>query len=428
MPGPITGGRKDHDRSIRGPLWAARNWSADAGAGSIHDDGTAAKLGFRGGTVAGDVHMNQFPPVLHHLFGDVWFERGHLSLYFRNATVDLERVRVLAEPRAPGQDQVRVWMEREDGLLVCEGTAGVGDCSASALRSRDRRACDPAELRILNRLHAGMSLGHYEVHADPAKQFHRYDTGVISDAHPWYRSAANPWGEVLAAPCTFLEYLWAIPMQGMSPHVGEAVGLFGAIECSAEQGPLLLNRDYVIDSEVLCVGNSPKTEIVWYETTAKDRAGTLVARLLMQSRVLKASSPPTPGRPEAMAQQKKIGNADLILDILQQEGVEYLFGFPNNRLFNAAAARDVRPLIARTERVAINMADAYTRMHNGRRVGAVAVQDGPGVEASFPAVAQAYGDNTPILMLPGAHAPAMQDYSPSSSPRGLIATSPKPLP
>ena len=47
----------------RGPLWAARNWSADAGAGSIHDDATATELGFRGGTVAGDIHMNQFPPV-----------------------------------------------------------------------------------------------------------------------------------------------------------------------------------------------------------------------------------------------------------------------------------------------------------------------------------------------------------------------------
>ena len=49
---------------ISGPLWAARNWSADEGAGSIHDDATAERLGFRGGTVAGDIHMNQFPPVL----------------------------------------------------------------------------------------------------------------------------------------------------------------------------------------------------------------------------------------------------------------------------------------------------------------------------------------------------------------------------
>ena len=107
-----------------------------------------------------------------------------------------------------------------------------------------------------------------------------------------------------------------------------------------------------------------------------------------------------------------MSNADVIIEILQREGIEYLAGFPNNRLFNSAASHGMRPLIARTERVAINMADAYTRMHNGRRIGVVAVQDGPGIEASFPAVAQAYGDNTPILLLPGAHSPAMQDYEP----------------
>lgn len=107
-----------------------------------------------------------------------------------------------------------------------------------------------------------------------------------------------------------------------------------------------------------------------------------------------------------------MSNADMIVEILQEEGVEFLCGFPNNRLFNSAASHDIRPIIARTERVAINMADAYTRMNNGRKIGVVAVQDGPGIEASFPAVAQAYGDNTPILMLPGAHAPAMQDYDP----------------
>ncbi len=105
-----------------------------------------------------------------------------------------------------------------------------------------------------------------------------------------------------------------------------------------------------------------------------------------------------------------MSNADVIIEILQQEGVEYLAGFPNNRLFNSAASHDMPPIIGRTERVIINMADAYTRMHNGRKIGAIAVQDGPGIEASFSAVAQAYGDNTPILMLPGAHAPAMQDF------------------
>ena len=107
-----------------------------------------------------------------------------------------------------------------------------------------------------------------------------------------------------------------------------------------------------------------------------------------------------------------MSNADLIVSILQKEGVEFLAGYPNNRLFNSAATHAIRPIIARTERVAINMADAYTRMNNGKKFGVVAVQDGPGIEASFAAVAQAYGDNTPILMLPGAHQPAMQDYDP----------------
>jgi len=107
-----------------------------------------------------------------------------------------------------------------------------------------------------------------------------------------------------------------------------------------------------------------------------------------------------------------MSSTDVIIRILQQEGVEFITGFPQNRLFNSAASLDVRPIIARTERVAINMADAYTRMNNGRKIGVVAVQDGPGIEASFAAVAQAYGDNTPILMLPGAHQKAMQDYDP----------------
>lgn len=275
---------------LTGPMWAARNWSADAGEGSIHDDATAEKLGFRGGTVAGDVHMNQFPPVLVGIFGETWFERGNLSLSFKNATVDLEKVRVFAEPLVEGEHQVKVWMEREDGLLVCTGTAALGDHSRSELRDKDLRPCAPSELRILNRLHAGLSLGTYDVFAAPDKQFGRYDGKVISDPMTWYREA-SPWGEVVAAPCTILEFLWAYPMQGLLPYVGESVGLFGAIEIGYVNGPFLLNRNYHIESEVVCVGISPQTEYVWYDSTASNEAGEIVATMRMQSRSMKASSP-----------------------------------------------------------------------------------------------------------------------------------------
>ena len=277
-------------KPITGPLWAARNWSADAGAGSIHDDDTAAALGFRGGTVAGDVHMNQFPPVLVEIFGQVWFETGNLSLSFRNATIDRERVQVFAEPLAEGASQTRVWMEREDGLLVCSGTAGVGDRSASHLRARDLRPCDPSELKILHRLSEGLSLGTYEVLATPDKQFERYDNNLISDPLPWYRNE-SPWGEPVAAPCTLIEYLWGYPMEGLKPYVGDSVGLFGAIELGHTHGPFLLNRRYRLESRVVCVGQSPQTEYVWYDTDAFDEANRLVATMRMQSRAMKASSP-----------------------------------------------------------------------------------------------------------------------------------------
>ena len=275
---------------VAGPLWAARNWSADGGAGSIHDDETASKLGFRGGTVAGDVHMNQFPPVLLKVFGNEWFERGNLSLSFKNATTDLEKVQVFAEVPQPGENCVRVWMEREDGLLVATGSAAISNHAASELRSKDYRACDPGELRILNRLQPGMSLGTYQVTTDPTKQFQRYDSNVISDPLDWYR-LTSPWGEPVTAPCTVIEYLWGYAMQGLGPFVGDSVGLFGAIEIGIHHGPFLVNCDYRLESKVLCVGQSPQTEYVWYETEAFNSANQRVATMLMQSRVMKASSP-----------------------------------------------------------------------------------------------------------------------------------------
>lgn len=278
---------------ITGPVWRGVNWSADAGAGSIHDDETAEKLGFRGGTVAGDIHMNQFPPVLLEIFGDEWFRTGNLALSFKAATVDREPVRVFAERPAEGETQTRVWMERDDGLLVCTGTAAIGDHSRSDLRARDLRPCDPSELRILKNLRAGMSMGHFEVDLDPAKQFERYDANLISDPLPEYRSG-DKWGEPLAAPCTFVQYLWGPPTEFIRPQVGDAVGLFGAIEIGHVDGPFLLNRPYHIDSEIVAVGQSPQTEYFWYDTTAKRPDGSLVATFRMMLRFMKASSPEYP--------------------------------------------------------------------------------------------------------------------------------------
>jgi hypothetical protein len=66
----------DEARRVESQLRRARNWRIDAGGGSIHDDATATKLGFRGGTEAGNIHMDQSAALLVELDGPVWFERG----------------------------------------------------------------------------------------------------------------------------------------------------------------------------------------------------------------------------------------------------------------------------------------------------------------------------------------------------------------
>ena len=66
------------------------NWSINE-PGGIHDDATAAKLGLRGGTVAGDIHMHQFIPVLKQLYGDDWFCNGWVGLNFVNRTAHSTR-------------------------------------------------------------------------------------------------------------------------------------------------------------------------------------------------------------------------------------------------------------------------------------------------------------------------------------------------
>ena len=104
--------------------------------------------------------------------------------------------------------------------------------------------------------------------------------------------------------------------------------------------------------------------------------------------------------------------ADAIARFLKQENVQFITGFPENLVFDAAASLGIRPLIARTERAAVNIADGYSRMTGGRNIGVVTVQEGPGAEAAFGAVAQAYGDGSPIFVIPGSYDRPMQHVPP----------------
>jgi len=274
-----------------GPYRRPRNLAATQ-RGSIHDDATAQKLGFRGGTVAGSIHMEQFPPVLLAAFGQRWFETGSLSCYFRNATVGDESVRVLIQkPPAGAVDaQVNVWMERDDGMQVLEGTASVGHPSEPSMLARKlAEPRDPGEMRMLAHLSPGDGTAPVRVRlADEKEATPRLD--AITEPLDWY-TGASPWGGPIANP-GLVVHLMVQAQEGLKLGRAQAVGLYGAIEIRHFAGPVFSDREYEVSARILATGQTPKTEYLWYETSLREPGSTAeVAGMTMMLRFMKASSP-----------------------------------------------------------------------------------------------------------------------------------------
>lgn len=92
---------------------------------------------------------------------------------------------------------------------------------------------------------------------------------------------------------------------------------------------------------------------------------------------------------------------DAMAQVLLAEGVDLLIAFPHQTLIETGALAGIRPIICRQERAGVNMADGYSRIHNGRKIGVFTMQQGPGAENAFGGVAQAFADSVPLLVLPG---------------------------
>jgi len=95
---------------------------------------------------------------------------------------------------------------------------------------------------------------------------------------------------------------------------------------------------------------------------------------------------------------------DVIAEILKREGVEFLSCYPTNTMIEAAATAGIRPIVCRQERVGVGIADGFTRVTNGKRIGVFSMQAGPGAENAYSGITTAYSDSTPILLLPVGHA------------------------
>ena len=108
-----------------------------------------------------------------------------------------------------------------------------------------------------------------------------------------------------------------------------------------------------------------------------------------------------------------MSGAEVVASILKKEGVKQIIGFPNSELFDASAHLDIPPVIARTPRVAVNIAEGYSRTTVGKELAVVTVQYGPGAESAFGGIAQAFNDRSPILFLPTGYPRGSEAVTPN---------------
>jgi hypothetical protein len=253
------------------------------GAGSIHDDTVATKLGFKGGTVPGSVHMNQLAPLILAIYGDKWLERGSLSSFFTQATVDNERTRAIAER---GEERARLRQYNEAGDQISENTASLDPDDPGAELVRRMAMQDPApagRLRILADFKVGDETSGTPVKID--REMLSKTLQTITEDLPVYRDKG-------VLPPGLVIHLAHMARGTVLARQKTAVGLFGALEVRNLKGPILADVDYVARTKVLKLSESPRTENIWYDVILADaKTKDDVGVVRFQIRLMKGSSP-----------------------------------------------------------------------------------------------------------------------------------------
>jgi acetolactate synthase-1/2/3 large subunit len=95
--------------------------------------------------------------------------------------------------------------------------------------------------------------------------------------------------------------------------------------------------------------------------------------------------------------------AEITIRCLQEEGVEYLFGYPGGavlHIYDALFQQDkVRHVLVRHEQAAVHAADGYARSSD--KVGVALVTSGPGLTNAVTGIATAYMDSIPMVVISG---------------------------
>ena len=100
---------------------------------------------------------------------------------------------------------------------------------------------------------------------------------------------------------------------------------------------------------------------------------------------------------------KKLSGAEMVVQSLRDQGVEFLFGYPGGAVLDIYDAihtlGGIEHILVRHEQAAVHMADGYARATG--KVGCVLVTSGPGATNAITGITTAYADSIPLVVLSG---------------------------
>ena len=214
----------------------------------------ARPRGHGGGPVAASTLLDTFPPVLVAAFGERWFEDGSLSLEFHAPTQHGEPVRAGLVVDDAGMAAASI--VTPDGVVVADGTAAVGGWKAA------RRAEADGEVEAIP---AAM------VHCPSVAQSRRVFDGHITSPIEWYHGT-SPWGPAVTAPSSTIEMFTAVADGHLAARLPESTGRLTAVTLRYFGEPVVCDTEYSVEGTVGAAGES-----LWFEMTARDARGDLVA-------------------------------------------------------------------------------------------------------------------------------------------------------
>lgn len=98
-----------------------------------------------------------------------------------------------------------------------------------------------------------------------------------------------------------------------------------------------------------------------------------------------------------------LSGAEMLVQALTDEGVEYIFGYPGGavlHIYDALFQQDtIEHILVRHEQAAGHMADAYSRVTG--KTGVVLATSGPGATNTVTAIATAFMDSVPMIVIAG---------------------------